>query len=143
MVKFSEELAEQIVINYENGLPLKHAANLAGVNPSTVWRWRNKGKKQKRGKYHKFYCDMEAAQARFIAFHMNVLNSSDSDATHRYLLEVTDPDNFQLKTKLEHSGELTNVNKNIEVDQDLLDELLAEKREKYKKITDKDYENEE
>ena len=47
MTKFNETIAEQILINYENGLPLKYAAGLVGVNPSTVWRWRKKGEKAK------------------------------------------------------------------------------------------------
>lgn len=139
MTKFNETIAEQILINYENGLPLKHASSLVGVNPSTVWRWRKKGEKAKSGKYHDFYLKMLKARAKFIAYHLNILNSSDNDATHRYLLEVTDPDNFLLKTKLEHSGELTNINKNFTVDEELLDEILTEKREKYPEITDSDF----
>lgn len=139
MTKFNDTIAEQILINYENGLPLKHAASLVGVNPSTVWRWRKKGEKAKSGKYHNFYIKMLEARAKFIAYHLNILNNSDNDATHRYLLEVTDPDNFLVKTKLEHSGELTQINKNFDIDEDLLNSILEEKRERYDKITDSDY----
>lgn len=139
MTKFNETIAEQILINYENGLPLKYAAGLVGVNPSTVWRWRKKGEKAKKGKYRNFYLKMLEAKAKFIAYHLNILNNSDNDATHMYLLRVTDPDNFSEKNIMEHTGEVTQINKNFNIDEDLLNNILEEKRERYDKITDSDY----
>ena len=130
MTKFSPEICKEICTNYENGMPLKWAAYYSDVDYSTVWRWKTKGKKAKRGKYHDFYMDLRKATAKYIAFHLNALNGSDKDETHKYLLAVTDPEHFNLKNRLEHSGQITNVNANVDMDMDLLDEIIAEKKGK-------------
>ena len=138
MTKFTERVAENIAMAYGNGLPLKYCAQMNGVDPATLWRWRKKGAKAKSGKYKKFYDVMVQAKANYIMYHLQALNNSDNDNTHFRLLETADPDEFSIKNKIEHSGEVTNINKNIEIDTDLLDEIIAEKREKYKEITDND-----
>lgn len=139
--KFTPEICEEIIVNYENGLPLNQVAARVGIDTATLWRWRNKGKKAKSGKYRQFYLDMEKARANFIAFHLDCLNSSNNDNTHIYLLKVTDPEHFSEKNQIEHSGQVTNVNKNIEIDHELLDQIISEKRERYSEITDSDEES--
>lgn len=130
MTKFSDEICKEICTNYENGMPIKWAAYYSDVDYSTVARWVREGKKAKSGKKKKFFLDMKKAKAKFIAFHLNELNGSDKDETHKYLLAVTDPEHFNLKNKLEHSGNVTNVNMNKDIDEDLLDKIIAEKEGK-------------
>ena len=126
MTKFSVENTSNIINLYEHGMPLRWAAYSTGINYTTVWRWMKKGEKAKRGKYHQFYLDMRKARATYILYHLEALNKSGKDETHEYLLKVTDPEHFNLSNKLEHSGEVTNVNKNVKIDEDLLDEIISE-----------------
>ncbi len=129
--KFTEELQNELIDNYEAGLPLTWASTKAGVTRKTVYEWLNKGKEEQEGEYYDFYINMLRARARFVAVHLAALNESTSDKTHRYLLEVTDPENFVVSNKLEHSGGVSNTN--IEIDPELLDEIIAEKKKKYSK----------
>ena len=103
--KFNDEIVTRILTFYENGLPLKYASELAGVHRTTVYKWLDKGKKARSGKYRQFYLDLQKAKAKFIAFHVNKLNESDDTWTSKYLLEVTDPDTFVIEKKLKTSND--------------------------------------
>ncbi len=134
--KFCKKICDEIIINYSNGMPLKYAAELAGVHPSTVTKWRKKGEEDETSKYHQFYLDMKKAKANYIIYHLNFLNNSKSDSTHRYLLSIADPEYFTPSNKIEHTGDVK-VKENIEIDEKLLDEIIKEKKNQYGEITDK------
>ena len=50
-----------------NGLPIKYAALMAGVDECTVYRWARRGREQTRGIYCQFRKDLERAQAESVA----------------------------------------------------------------------------
>lgn len=113
MAKFNDEVTKKIVTAYENGLPLKACANFAGVSRVTINNWVNKGKTFKTGKYHDFYLAMEQARSKFLYYHLKKINDSEDWKAHKYLLEVTDPDNFVIIKKQELNAAVTSENKTI------------------------------
>jgi len=56
-----------ILGHVRNGLPMKHAALMAGVDECTVYRWLQRGREQKRGIYCDFCKDLERAHAESVA----------------------------------------------------------------------------
>lgn len=134
--KFCKKVCDEIIVNYSNGMPLKYASELAGVHPSTVSNWKKKGEEDENSKYRQFYLDMKKAKANFILYHLNFLNNSKSDSTHKYLLSIADPDYFAPSNKVEHTGDVK-VRENIEIDNKLLDEIIADKKRHYGDVTDK------
>lgn len=125
--KFTDEVTTQILTFYENGLCLKYAAELAGIHRTTVYKWVEKGKNARSGKYREFYLNLQRAKARFIAFHMNKLNESDDAWTSKYLLEVTDPDTFVVEKKIsQKSDSEVKVESKVEMNVKPLSERLAD-----------------
>ena len=59
MVKFSEDTCKCLIENHGKGLPIKDCADIAGIDRTLVYKWMDKGKKAKKGKYHDFYLDMQ------------------------------------------------------------------------------------
>ncbi len=133
--KFCKKICDEIIVNYSNGMPLKYACELAGVHPTTVTKWKKKGEEDENSKFHQFYLDMKKAKANYIIYHLNFLNKSKSDSTHKYLLSIADPEYFSPSSKIEHSGDVK-VKENIEIDTKLLNEIIADKKRQYGDITD-------
>lgn len=126
-IKFTDEVTTQILTFYENGLCLKYAAELAGVHRTTVYKWLEKGKNAKSGKYREFYLNLHRAKARFIAFHVNKLNESTDVWTSKYLLEVTDPDTFVVEKKISQKSDAeVKVESKVEMNVKPLNERLAD-----------------
>ena len=66
MAKFNEKTIEIILKARKSGLNQKECAEVAGINEATQYKWLNKGKKAKRGKYRDFYNDFQMAKNCFI-----------------------------------------------------------------------------
>ena len=103
--KFNEETCQCLVENYSKGLPLKYCADIAGIDRRTVYRWMEKGKNSKRGKYNDFYQDMQKAKSKFIAHHMQKVEDSKDWKASQYLLQCVEPEHFVVKEKREIQAE--------------------------------------
>lgn len=99
MVKFNEDTCKCLVENHGKGLPIKDCADIAGIDRTTVYKWLDKGKVAKRGKYRDFYVDMQRARAKFKAHHLQKIANSQSWTASQYLLQVTDPETFVIAEK--------------------------------------------
>ena len=134
--KFNEETCQCLIENYGKGLPLKYCADIAGIDRSTIYRWMEKGKKSKRGKYNDFYKDMQRAKSKFITKNLLDIQENKSWMAKQYLLQVTDPEQFVVAEKQQIESE-TRATIQAEVDmsdpriqaQDLamLKELISDK----------------
>ena len=131
--RFNKELCDEIVHLYSTGLPIKTIADLLGINRQTIYRWRKKGEKEGEGEYYDFDMSMKKAHAKNILFHLKKLNRSNKDNTHKFLLEVSDPETYNLSNKIEHSGEL-NIKENVKLDSDLIDRIISEKKANYPEL---------
>ena len=123
MVKFSEDTCKCLVENHGKGLPIKDCADIAGIDRTLVYKWMDKGKKSKRGKYHDFYVDMQRARAKFKAHHMQKIGNSNSWMASQYLLQCVDPDEFVVaeKQKIESETKAT-----IQAEVDMNDPRIRE-----------------
>lgn len=123
MVKFSEDTCKCLVENHGKGLPIKDCADIAGIDRTLVYKWMDKGKKSKKGKYHDFYVDMQRARAKFKAHHMQKISNSKSWMASQYLLQCVDPDEFVVaeKQKIESETKAT-----IQAEVDMNDPRIRE-----------------
>ena len=136
MVKFSEDTCKCLVENHGKGLPIKDCADIAGIDRTLVYKWMDKGKKAKKGKYHDFYVDMQKARAKFKSHHLQKISNSNSWMASQYLLQCVDPDEFVVaeKQKIESETKATiqaevdmNDPRIQEADLQILKELLGDK----------------
>lgn len=109
MVKFNEDTCKCLVENHGKGLPIKDCADIAGIDRTTVYKWLDKGKVAKRGKYRDFYVDMQRARAKFKAHHLQKIANSQSWMASQYLLQCVDPDEYVVaeKQKIESETKAT------------------------------------
>lgn len=63
MVKFSEELCETIYELVGKGFTYKDICAVCDISEPTFYKWINKGKKAKSGKYKQFVIELEKAKA--------------------------------------------------------------------------------
>lgn len=99
MVKFSEQICEELCILREEGLPQTSCADLVGINRRTLYNWLEAGKKAKSGKKRDFYLKWIRASAKYERKHLNEIGDSTSWLAHQYLLQVKDPDTYVVAEK--------------------------------------------
>lgn len=127
--KFSDEICECLIESYSNGIPLKYCADSVGIARQTVYDWMNKGKEQKRGKYHQFYLDMQKAKAKFILHHQMKIRDNKDWRASQYLLQCVDPDDYVVTEKKQVKAE---------VESDVTVNLLERMKQKRKELNDLD-----
>ena len=101
----------------------KDCADIAGIDRTTVYKWLDKGKVAKRGKYRDFYVDMQRARAKFKAHHLQKIANSQSWMASQYLLQCVDPDEYVVaeKQKIESETKAT-----IQAEVDMTDPRIQE-----------------
>lgn len=126
--KFNEETCQIIVENYSKGLPITDCAAIAGIDRRTIYRWMEKGKNSKRGKYNDFYKAMQRARAKFKAHHLQKIANSKHWTASQYLLQCVDPGEFVIaeKQKIEAQIDQQVQHKGFE---NLIEAFDASKRE--------------
>lgn len=125
MTKFNDDITQNLVSFYSDGLPLKHCASAVGISRDTLYRWMKKGKEAKSGKYHQFYKDMQKARAKFIAYHQKKINDSKDWRASQYLLQVTSPADYVLENKYKIESE-QKVEVRSGFDKELFEKILNE-----------------
>lgn len=106
--KLTKEVHEIIVQAVRKGLPWCHAAALAGIDRGTLIEWRNKGDKEKSGKFYQLSHDIEKAHAEWVQERLDKIREAGENGNwtaDAWQLERRDQENFSLKTKHEITGE--------------------------------------
>ena len=108
MAKFNEETINKILIAHENGLKQKDSAIFADIDESTLYRWLEKGKNARRGKYRKFYDDFQKAQIKNKVYHLKKIQDDDSWQSSAWYLERKYKKEFAKNevVDLNHTGQL-------------------------------------
>ena len=108
MAKFNEETINKILIAHENGLNQRDSAIFADIDESTLYRWLEKGKKSKRGKYRKFYDDFQKAQIKNKMYHLKKINDDKSWTSSAWYLERKYPNEYSRNETIDlnHNGQL-------------------------------------
>ena len=108
MAKFNEDTINKILIAHENGLNQKDSAIFADIDESTLYRWLEKGKNARRGKYRKFYDDFQKAQIKNKVYHLKKIQDDDSWQSSAWYLERKYKKEFAKNevVDLNHTGQL-------------------------------------
>lgn len=115
MVKFNEQICEELCHLHSQGLPQKSCADLVGIDRKTLYNWIQQGKKSKKGKKRDFYLRWIRAAARYEMEHLGKINDSPSWLAHQYLLQVKDPETYVVAEKQQIEQE-TKATVNADVD---------------------------
>ena len=138
MTKFSQDICNDLCQLYGQGLSQVDCAEICGINPRTLYRWIEKGKNAKSGKYRQFYLQWKKARAEYKRMHISKINNSPSWLAHQYMLQVMDPETYVVAEKQQIEAETkTTLEANVDIndpriqEQDLLilKELIGDKDE--------------
>ncbi len=89
--KLTPETREIIVRGIKEGLTYEQSAKLAGVNTSTLHRWKAKGEASKSGKFCDFSHDIKRANVEARAIHLQIIaNASAGGHVVQEVREVRD-----------------------------------------------------
>ena len=108
MAKFNDETIEIILKARESGLNQKECAEVAGINEATLYKWLNKGKEARSGKYKKFYNDFNLAKIRNKLFHLKKIHEEEAWTASAWYLERVYPEEFGRKDRMDlnHDGKV-------------------------------------
>lgn len=132
MAKFNEKTIEMILKARESGLNQKESAEVAGINEATLYKWLNKGKKARRGKYRDFYNDFQMAKNRNKLFHLKKIHEAEAWTASAWYLERVYPEEFGRKDRMDLRHEAQ-----VEVTKSLKEE--EKEAEKYFKQLEEDF----
>lgn len=108
MVKFNDDIVDQLCKARENGLNITDCANLSNIDRQTLYNWLDKGKKAKSGKYKKFYEKFQKANSKFKFYHLDKITKDESWQASAWILERTFPDDYGKKDKHEIKADVEN-----------------------------------
>ena len=127
MAKFNDETIQMILKARESGLNQKECAEVAGINEATLYKWLNKGKEARSGKYKKFYNDFQIAKNRNKLFHLKKIHEAEAWTASAWYLERVYPEEFGRKDRMElnHEGKVE-VNKTVKEEEKEADEYFKQ-----------------
>lgn len=134
MTKFNPETCHKIIQAIKQGNYQKTAAAIAGIDESTYYRWIERGKQAKSGKYCEFYKSIKKAEEFAKAYYLQQIReaaeSGKSWQAAAWYLERKYPDEWgrREQVKMEHFGKLeqkvnVNVHNRIKEYNDYFDKL--------------------
>ena len=111
--KLTEQVRKDITGYIQMGHFTSVAAALAGVSESTLYRWLEKGRTAKSGKYREFWEAIEKSKAYAEAKYLEAVREISNDERHKdrlkaatWWLERRHAGRYSPKTILEHQGEI-------------------------------------
>lgn len=111
--KLTPELCEELFKEIREGIPEGTAAQLLGLDRTTLYYWKKRAKESKRkNKYTEFFNKLEAAKAYANKKHLRAIMDSKDWKARKYLLSLNDKSfNDPEKVELKHTGEITQEHK--------------------------------
>ncbi len=125
--KLTPEIQKEIGNNIKLGMPLKFAAEAAGISEKTFYLWMNQGEKDEKGKFHDFFIHCNNCKSVGVKLHLSLITKAANEGSWQasaWILERRHPEEFGRKDKLElngkmkHSGEM---NLHILSDEELME----------------------
>lgn len=111
--KLTPELQKEIGNNIKLGMPLKFAAEAAGISEKTFYIWMEKGENEEKGKFHDFFIYCNNCKSTAVKLHLTLITKAAKDGNWQasaWILERRHPEEFGRKDKLdmkaEHSGQI-------------------------------------
>lgn len=87
--KFTDKAIDIIYDNIRIGMSIDASVRLAGLDPSTFYRWQATAKDQKAGKYKEFYKGLELAKAereRILVMRLHKTSQKGNSSDTKFLL---------------------------------------------------------
>jgi len=114
--KLTPEIQKEIGNNIKLGMPLKFAAEAAGICEKTFYLWMEKGENEGKGKYHDFFVYCNNCKSIGVKLHLTLITKAANEGSWQasaWILERRHPEEFGRKDKVNmdasvnHSGGVT------------------------------------
>jgi hypothetical protein len=116
------KLQREIGKNIKLGMPLKFAAEAAGITETTFYNWMARGEKETKGQYFEFFGYIKQCQSEAVQTHLNLITNAAKGGSWQasaWILERRHPEEFgrreNLNIKSKNENENLNVNANFEL----------------------------
>lgn len=113
--KLNPTIKKQIGDNITLGMPLKFAAEAAGISEATFYNWMNRGESESKGQFFEFHEYIKECQSKAVQLHLKLITKAATDGAWQasaWILERRHPEEFGRKDKvnldanLNHSGQV-------------------------------------
>lgn len=124
------KLKNAIGKNIKLGMPLKFAAEAAGISETTFYRWMQEGEKATKGQYREFWEYIKKCQSVAVKSHLELITNAAKEGSWQasaWILERRHPKEFGRTEKLniKSKNENENTNVNIETTEEIRAEILS------------------
>lgn len=98
-LKLTDKLCDEICNDIKAGVPIKHAVISHGISETTYYRWYDKGKEAKSGKFKNFYDKIQEAKSVAVTLRARRVYKAGETSwqADAWWLERVDPENFGRK----------------------------------------------
>ena len=113
--KLNPTIKKQIGDNITLGMPLKFAAEAAGISEVTFYNWMNRGESESKGQFFEFHEYIKECQSKAVQLHLKLITKAATEGAWQasaWILERRHPEEFGRREKIEmdanlkHSGKL-------------------------------------
>jgi hypothetical protein len=116
------KLQREIGKNIKLGMPLKFAAEAAGITETTFYNWMARGEKEKKGQFFEFFEYIKQCQSTAVQLHLKLITKAATKGNWQasaWILERRHPEEFgrrdNLNIKSKNENENLNINANFEL----------------------------
>jgi hypothetical protein len=115
--KLTPEIKDKIGTNITLGMPLKFAAQAAGISESTFYEWMSRGEKEKKGQFSEFSEYIKECQSKAVQLHLKLITKAAKDGSWQasaWILERRHPEEFGRRDRVDLKAE-SNVHQEAKV----------------------------
>lgn len=106
--KLTFEIQKKIGDNITLGMPLKFAAQAAGITETTFYNWMEKGEKEKSGKFFEFFGYIKECQSKAVQLHLKLITKAAKEGSWQasaWILERRHPEEFGRRDRVDLKAE--------------------------------------
>jgi hypothetical protein len=130
-LKLTPQLQKQIGDNITLGMPLKFAAEAAGITEPTFYNWLKRGESETKGQFFEFSEHVKECQAKAVQLHLKLITKAATEGSWQasaWILERRHPEEFGRREKVEMDGNMKHSGK-VEFDSNI---TIKEKIQRYR-----------
>jgi hypothetical protein len=106
--KLTPEIKDKIGTNITLGMPLKFAAQAAGITEATFYNWMEKGETEKSGKHVEFFEYIKECQSKAVQLHLKLITKAAKEGSWQasaWILERRHPEEFGRRDRVDLKAE--------------------------------------
>jgi transposase len=137
--KLTTQIKKEIGNNIKLGMPLKFAAEAAGICEDTFYEWMKRGEREKKGMYSEFSEYIKQCQSVAVQLHLKIITKAASAGSWQasaWILERRHPEDFGRKDKVNLDANLNHAGK-VDVSKLTDEELQQAIENELSKLIDK------